>query len=431
MRGKLRGMFDSKPGSLRSPTPPPGPPIKEGPSAQSSITTNGASGSIWAGDLADAALHGPLGSFARNVAEITRAHPAGVLLAALPFAGAFLARTAYFRYGETMQFPRLFVMTVAKTPYAQHTTLLGPVYRLITAVTKMMPAVDAVEVVSGPIISTRQMICRSGAAGDNPQPIVVVGGFDGSWWRRRGSSVHTKMCNNWDGLNFPDLSDPRRLPCPPIGIVGHQCQDDLLEVAPTAFGVASRCLWCCIDGHEVGAQPKPLAEEKLNELAKGLTAGIAKARSLNEMGFAEGALALWRASYPVLTRERKDFVANVVLLGGAQVIRVAMVFALLDGSRLIEEPHLRAALTVWHYCRESAERVFGARSGDPLAQHLQSLLQAGPHTRTQMHAALHNHTSRAHLSAALASLEADGLVVRERSPTSGRPRETWKLRSAE
>jgi hypothetical protein len=42
----------------------------------------------------------------------------------------------------------------------------------------------------------------------------------------------------------------------------------------------------------------------------------------------------------------------------AQVLRLSMVYALLDGTGTIDVPHLRAALAAWNYCDESARLIF-------------------------------------------------------------------------
>ena len=49
------------------------------------------------------------------------------------------------------------------------------------------------------------------------------------------------------------------------------------------------------------------------------------------------------------------------------MIRIALVYAVLDKSKLIELPHVEAALAVWDYCERSAKHIFGEMLGDHAA----------------------------------------------------------------
>jgi hypothetical protein len=69
-------------------------------------------------------------------------------------------------------------------------------------------------------------------------------------------------------------------------------------------------------------------------------------------------------------------------------MRLAMLYALLDGSSTVEEEHLRAALAVWDYCEASARHLFGKGCNntgtqtqlveDPLAVRLLNAITAQP-----------------------------------------------------
>src|SRR5438309_1857285 len=47
----------------------------------------------------------------------------------------------------------------------------------------------------------------------------------------------------------------------------------------------------------------------------------------------------------------------------AQVMRLAMIYALLDCSEAIRVEHLEAALAVWQYAEASVNHVFGGSAG--------------------------------------------------------------------
>jgi hypothetical protein len=57
----------------------------------------------------------------------------------------------------------------------------------------------------------------------------------------------------------------------------------------------------------------------------------------------------------------------VINRGEAQLLRLSMIYALLDGSPTIEVDHMRSAKALWDYCRESAEYLFHGFEADPVA----------------------------------------------------------------
>ncbi|MDQ4147072.1 MAG: hypothetical protein M3120_05215, partial [Pseudomonadota bacterium] len=61
----------------------------------------------------------------------------------------------------------------------------------------------------------------------------------------------------------------------------------------------------------------------------------------------------------------------------AQVIRLALLYALLDQSSIIQPTHLKARL-VWEYAEASARYIFGSTLGDPLADDILRSLRAHP-----------------------------------------------------
>ena len=52
----------------------------------------------------------------------------------------------------------------------------------------------------------------------------------------------------------------------------------------------------------------------------------------------------------------------------AQIVRLALVYALIDRSPVIDVPHLRAAHALWDYAVRSVAYVFGTSTGDRHAE---------------------------------------------------------------
>jgi hypothetical protein len=111
----------------------------------------------------------------------------------------------------------------------------------------------------------------------------------------------------------------------------------------------------------------------------------------------------------------------------AQVIRLSLLYALLDGRNSIGVDHLRAALAIWEYCDASAKHVFGDATGDPIADSIMHQLRATPDglTRTNISAALGRNYPATRIDAALEMLASAGRIGRETIQTGGRPSEVW------
>jgi hypothetical protein len=113
----------------------------------------------------------------------------------------------------------------------------------------------------------------------------------------------------------------------------------------------------------------------------------------------------------------------------AQTVRLAALYATLDRSRMIERPHLEAALALWRYAEASALFIFGNATGDAVADRIVAALEEEPDglTRTDLFHLFGRHRSRDRIDQALALLDDLGRVCPERVETGGRPAERWFL----
>jgi hypothetical protein len=90
------------------------------------------------------------------------------------------------------------------------------------------------------------------------------------------------------------------------------------------------------------------------------------------------ARAIWWAVYPALSEGLPGLLGAVISRAEAQVMRLALLYALLDESDAIKVEHLNAALAVWEYAQASARYIFGSAVGDPIADDILRSLRANP-----------------------------------------------------
>ena len=109
-----------------------------------------------------------------------------------------------------------------------------------------------------------------------------------------------------------------------------------------------------------------------------------------------------------------------------------MIYALLDGERLVRPPHLLAALAVWDYCETSVEYIFGQATGDPVADTILAAVKAAPAglTRTGVYNLFGRHQRSENIQQAIAELLRRSLVSIETVETPGRPTEKLKYLGA-
>ena len=113
-------------------------------------------------------------------------------------------------------------------------------------------------------------------------------------------------------------------------------------------------------------------------------------------------------------------------LAASHVIRLAMIYALLDGTKVIKDVHLKAALEVWRYCEDFVRYIFGANLGDDTADTiLLALRRSGVGlTRTEISKVCSHNKSGSEITRALSVLEREGLAGCEK--TTGRhSKEIW------
>src|SRR5262249_36755926 len=109
----------------------------------------------------------------------------------------------------------------------------------------------------------------------------------------------------------------------------------------------------------------------------------------------------------------------------AQVVRLSMIYALLDRSRIIRAAHLRAAWALWRYAEDSARYIFGDSTGDPLADKVWAIILTGPVITKDIHDRTNRHHSPRDIARALDKLMSLKLVRCETIKTGGRPAQRW------
>jgi hypothetical protein len=110
------------------------------------------------------------------------------------------------------------------------------------------------------------------------------------------------------------------------------------------------------------------------------------------------------------------------------VLRLSLLYALLDRSAFIDESHLRAALEIWRFVDESARFVFGDSLGDHIADTILASLRGNPEglSRRDVSDLFGRNEDAARIKVAVDMLVRRGFVSVEKVATAGRPKEVLR-----
>jgi hypothetical protein len=137
----------------------------------------------------------------------------------------------------------------------------------------------------------------------------------------------------------------------------------------------------------------------------------------------------WIEIYHDLSAAHPGMYGAATTRSEAQVTRVALIYALLDGQEQIGIAHLGAALEIVRYANESVRHIFGDATGNRIEDAILRALRASPNglTRTQMNTDLFGRNVKSDdIGAALANLKRAGKINSLSAvPGRGRPAEVW------
>src|SRR5262249_7558082 len=137
---------------------------------------------------------------------------------------------------------------------------------------------------------------------------------------------------------------------------------------------------------KVIARPTAVPGARLAPLVRRLREAANFAETVDVMIRSPQAERLWAEVYPNLSEGKPGLLGAILGRAEVQVMRLACIYALLDQSREIQSPHLKAGLALWDYAEASARRIFGSRVGDPVADRVLGALRVrGELSETAIH----------------------------------------------
>jgi hypothetical protein len=137
---------------------------------------------------------------------------------------------------------------------------------------------------------------------------------------------------------------------------------------------------------------------------------------------------MWETIYYLLSEGRPGLAGGLLNRAEAQVLRLSLIYALMDCSSVIRVEHLQAATALWDYCEGSVRYIFGTKTGDQYADRItEALLESenGYLTDDDIGRLFGGHRTR-EKDLALDLLLRLGKVTKESRQTKGRPVTVWR-----
>lgn len=408
----------------------------------------------WPEPVASAALHGLAGDIVHTMAPHTEADPHAILIQFLTTFGNVIGRGPHFTAEADRHAANLFVVLVGETSKGRKGTSWGHVRRLVGTVDATWADQDIKSGLTsgeGLVWAVRDPITRhepsrgAGRSQAGCDQVVDPGVVDKRMlalesefasplcvMKREGNTLSALLRQAWDSGALRTLTKNAQAVATGahISVIGHITRAELcrhLDEIEAANGFANRFLWVCVRRSQVLPEGGALESADLAGVIRGLGDAVRFARGAGELKRDAEARDLWRLVYPALSEGQPGLYGAICSRAEAQVMRLALIYALLDCCDFIGRVHLEAALAVWGYCDASCRFIFGSALGDPVADQLLSALRDRPEglTRTEIRDLFGRHLRAGGLDRALKVLSERGIVRRLQEQSGGRPTERW------
>jgi hypothetical protein len=424
-----------------SSTPPISPPAPRDAASISPSSLSSQPPAGWPEPPDHEAFHGLVGEFVRELDPHTEADSVAILAQTLVAFGNAVGRTPYAVVEGDRHYTNLFLCLVGDTAKARKGTSWGRSRGLVCEADhswepRIMSGLSSGEGLIAQVADpeesdeseegqdTRLLVLES----EFVRPLKVA--------NRDGNTLSAVIRTAWDTGTLRTLTrnSPLTASAAHVSIIGHITAEELLRhlaATETANGFANRFLWLCVRRSKSLPEGGSFQTATLESFARRMQGTIEFARRWGEIERDGPAREFWAAIYEELSVGETGLVGALLARSEAQVLRLSVLYALLDRSAVVRVEHLRAAVALWRYAERSVRFLFGDSTGNPDADViLRALRDKGPDglTRTEIANVFGRHASAIRIERALRLLAKAGLANSQKVPTRGRPEERWWAR---
>ncbi|MGZ6644904.1 MAG: hypothetical protein ACXVFT_24125 [Solirubrobacteraceae bacterium] len=186
---------------------------------------------------------------------------------------------------------------------------------------------------------------------------------------REANTTTEVLREPWNGhdLETAAKNTPARATRPRVSLLAQVTAADLrrhLTNTDVLDGFVNRFLLAGLRRSKSLPASRSLANEALTDVATRVGLALKHAKVAGRLTRDKKAAELWASVYDELNTRPPSLLGNATARGPAQVVRLSLVYALLDAADAIRVEHLRAALAVGATARPAPATASGA-SGAP------------------------------------------------------------------
>jgi hypothetical protein len=315
------------------------------------------------------ALHGPLGKIIQTIEPVTEAHPAAILAHALIGLGNLMGRGPYFQVQDTRHYTNLNAVICGNSATARKGYSAGIAKTILKQIDphwlqfNLKSGLQSGEAI---VAHLQDLPFTDPPFPQDKRLLLLEEEFAQVLQACRGKSkVSAIIRSAWDGDQLALLTKKNPITATGchISIIGHITRKELrklLSSNDTSNGFANRFLWVFSKGTKLLPNPAPLNLKAISKEIRKLQKAVSKASSMGEVRIHRTIQAnyCWEELYRELNETPEGLYGDSICRGPAQVMRLALLYCILDGQKAIEVYHLLAAKAFWDYCRDSAHWVF-------------------------------------------------------------------------
>jgi hypothetical protein len=347
--------------------------------------------------IPEKAFYGLAGRIVNKLRPQTESHPMGNLLEFLACFGNIIGSTAFYQIEDTRHYGNIDVVTVGQSSKARKGTGQDRINRIARELDARWFADRRTSGLgSGEIVISLGRDAASGLVKnkqgevkfqvtdpgvDDKRLFISEGEFAGilAVAGRQDNLLSKVIRDSWDHKPIRNMAKSGSSQCsnPHISISANITREELniqLKEADRFNGFGNRFLWCYVERQAL--LPHGGEDIDWTEEIKELFACVQHAQKQSRLYMDRNAREMWGRIYKDLSKSSPGVVGAVTSRAEAQVIRLALLFSILDCAESISSDHLKAARVVWDYCEESARVIFGGALSKEQSRILEFLTEA-------------------------------------------------------
>jgi hypothetical protein len=392
-------------------------------------------------ELQPSTLRGLAGDIVAAIRPHTEADDAALLITTLTMFGAVVGATPSLKVEAAKHPARLFAIIVGDTAKGRKSTAIRQVRSIVEFADPEFfshrqqsgfgSGESLADAIQGPERDTTDDRSNDANRVGDHRLLVVEQEFARilNSCGREGSILSAILRELWDGDRVQVRSRSKTVVvedgavCAIAAITKEELKR-LLTASDTANGFANRFLFVLAKRARILPDGGTVPDEQVRNLGLRVAAAAKLARSRESIGRTELGRKRWAELYHEMADDTPDgMVGALTARAEPQVLRLALVYALLDSATEIDVEHFDAAYALWQYCRASVAHIFGGASGDQTADRVLAIIRdAGTKgiSRTDLSKALSGKVSSPELGRVLKMFATNGTIETQDIQTEGR-----------